>query len=92
MIVEQVIEDTRDFLEQDYMMNSPMNLTYFYGGSQSPTSDVASSPTHSISSAPGSPESDSESSLSASWPQVKKGKPSSKMSKALGIIITIVSY
>ncbi|XP_073471054.1 NF-kappa-B inhibitor zeta [Aquarana catesbeiana] len=77
MIVEQVIEDTRDFLEQDYMMNSPMNLTYFYGGSQSPTSDVASSPTHSISSAPGSPESDSESSLSASWPQVKKASRSS---------------
>ncbi|KAM5179959.1 NF-kappa-B inhibitor zeta [Mantella aurantiaca] len=72
MIVEQVIEDTRDFLEQDCMMNSPMNLTYFYGGSHSPISDVASSPSHSISSGPGSPASDSEGSLSASWPQSRK--------------------
>lgn len=93
MIVEQVIEDTRDFLEHDYMMDSPMNLTYFFGGSHSPYSDVASSPTHSISSGPGSPESDSEGSLGASWPQVKKGKPSAKISKALAIIIIIiVSY
>ncbi|XP_072271217.1 NF-kappa-B inhibitor zeta [Pyxicephalus adspersus] len=70
MIVQQVIEDPRDFLEQDCMLN--MDMIYFYAGSHSPVSEAASSPTHSLCSAPGSPASDSEGSLSASWPRSRK--------------------
>lgn len=52
-----------------------MNLGYFYGGS--PSSDTASSPSHSFSSGPCSPTSDSEGSLSASWPHTKKAEHAS---------------
>ncbi|XP_075051004.1 NF-kappa-B inhibitor zeta [Mixophyes fleayi] len=73
MIVERVIEDSWDLLDQqEFTMSSPMNLGYFYGGS--PVSDTASSPSHYISSSPGSPTSDSEGSLSVSWPRSKKAE------------------
>ncbi|XP_069827192.1 NF-kappa-B inhibitor zeta [Dendropsophus ebraccatus] len=74
MILERVIEDSKEFLDQEWS-NSPMNLGYFYGGS--PSSDSASSPSHSISSGPYSPTSDCESSPSASWPRTKKAEQAS---------------
>ncbi|XP_044142680.1 NF-kappa-B inhibitor zeta-like [Bufo gargarizans] len=73
MILERVIEDSTELLDQEWL-NSPMNLGYFYGGS--PSSDTATSPSHSISSGPCSPTSDSEGSLSASWPRTKAGQAS----------------
>ncbi|XP_075708918.1 NF-kappa-B inhibitor zeta [Rhinoderma darwinii] len=74
MIMERVIEDSTEFLDQEWI-NSPMNFGYFYGGS--PSSDTASSPSHSISSGPCSPSSDCEGSLSASWPRTKKAEEAS---------------
>ncbi|KAM4047802.1 NF-kappa-B inhibitor zeta [Anomaloglossus baeobatrachus] len=71
MILDRVIEDSREFLDQDWM-NSPMEVFSLYGGS--PRSEPASSPSHSISSGPGSPFSDSEGSLSSSWPRSRKAE------------------
>ncbi|KAM4796471.1 NF-kappa-B inhibitor zeta [Rhinophrynus dorsalis] len=76
MIVERVIDDSLELLDHDFMMSSPMNLGFFYGGSPvsdpgSSPSHSSSSPAHSFSSGPGSPGSDSDS-LSASWPATKK--------------------
>ncbi|XP_068122126.1 NF-kappa-B inhibitor zeta [Hyperolius riggenbachi] len=78
MIAEWVMDDSLDFLEQDHMISSPVNLGCFYAESYSPpSSDVSSSPSHSLSSGPGSPASDSEGSLSASCSRSKKGQGNS---------------
>ncbi|KAM9320047.1 NF-kappa-B inhibitor zeta [Gastrophryne carolinensis] len=77
MIVERVIEDSLDFLEQDYLMN----MSYFNAGSYSPSSDMGASPSYSLSSNPGSPSSDSDGSLNASWPCRKKGVRVGRQSK-----------
>ncbi|KAG8587202.1 hypothetical protein GDO81_005600 [Engystomops pustulosus] len=72
MILEQVIEDSW-LLDQDWI-SSPFHFGCFDG--DFPSSDTASSPSYSVSSGSCSPTSDSEGSLSVSWPCTKKEQTS----------------
>ncbi|XP_077152899.1 NF-kappa-B inhibitor zeta isoform X1 [Ranitomeya variabilis] len=69
MILDRVIEDSRECLEQEWM-NSPMEFFSVCGGS--PGSEPASSPSHSGSSGPCSPSSDGEG--GSSWPRTQSAE------------------